>query len=99
MHEHAEKVDQPMFLHFSECESFKQIVSLMNLPDVNEHVNNKVILPESHMLSAVLDNYKVIDVNHNYSLLAFLESYYIRKYKPSINDGLKACVDFQVFDF
>ena len=98
MHEHAEKVDQPLFLHFSECESFKESVHLMNLPDVNEH-NDSVIVPRSHMLSAVLDNHKVLDVNHNVSLLALLETYYIRKYKPGINDGLKACVDFQVFDF
>ena len=70
----------------------------MNLPDVDK-TDNCVISPESHMLSAILDNYKVLDINHNVSKLAFLETYYIRKNKPDINDGLKACADFKVFDF
>ena len=98
MHEHAEKSDQPMFLHFSQCESFKDSVSIMNLPDIDQ-TDNSVISPESHMLSAILDNYKVLDINHNVSKLAFLETYYIRKNKPDINDGLKGCANFKVFDF
>ena len=36
---------------------------------------------------------------HNYSLLAFSETYFVRKLQPDINDGLKACADFRVFDF
>ena len=98
LHEHAEKADQPMFLHLKECDSFQECISLMNLPDIDKIISN-TISADSHILSAVLDNYKIIDVNHNGSHLAFLETYYIKKYKPDINDGLKACVDFKVFNF
>ena len=98
MHEHAEKSDQPIFFHFNECVSFQDNMSIMNLPGIDQ-VDNSVISYESHMLSAVLGNYKVLDVKHNVSQLAFLETYYVRKKKSDINDGLKACVDFKVFDF
>ena len=98
LREHAQQPDQPMFLHLSECDSFRESVAIMNLPDIDQ-VDTSVISHESHILSAVLDNYRILDINHSVSKLAFLETYYIRKKKPDINDGLKACADFKVFDF
>ena len=97
MHEHAEKYDQPMFQHFEQCDWFQQSIALLNLPDIDRY--NEPICPRSHYVSAVLDNYKVLKTNHNNTQLALSETYFIRKYKPNINDGLKACADFKVFNF
>ena len=97
MHEHAEKSDQPMFQHFEHCDTFQQSFGLFSLPDVDRCAES--ICPQDHYVSPILGNYKVIKTVHNSTLLASNESYFIRKEKPQINDGLKACVDFHVFDF
>jgi hypothetical protein len=97
MHEHGEKADQPMYLHLKDCEDFKDTLAFMHLPDIDNY--SEPISPDSHFLSAVLNNYKVIDVNHKWSQLPFLETYYIRKKQPEINIGLKSCKEFQVFVF
>ena len=59
------------------------------------HVNSG----KAYYVSAVLDNYSIIKTNHNSTHLALSETYFIRKNKPKLNEGLKACVDFKVFDF
>ena len=97
MHEHAEKSDQPMFLHLEKCEAIQESFGLFNLPDIDKFCES--IQPQNHYLSAILNNYKIISTNHNKTLLALSEAYYIRKLKPEINDGLKSCLDFKVFDF
>ena len=97
MYEHAEKVDQPMFQHFEKCSEFQQTVGLFALPDVD--TSAEPICPKNHYASAVLNNYKVLKTVHNGALLALSETFFIRKNNPHINDGLKACVDFHVFDF
>ena len=97
MHEHAEKPDQPMYLHLKSCECFQQSVDMFNLPDIDSRC--EPILPQSHYVSAVLDNYSIIKTNHNSAHLALCETYFIRKNKPKLNEGLKACVDFKVFNF
>ena len=97
MYEHAEKIDQPMFQHFEKCSEFQQTVGLFALPDVD--TSAEPICPKNHYASAVLNNYKVLKTVHNGALLALSETFFIRKNNPHINDGLKACVDFHVFDF
>ena len=45
----------------------------------------------------VTKNYEIIDYNYNWSQLAFLEAFYIRNLKPSINEGLNASRDLDLF--
>ena len=97
MHEHAEKSEQPMFQHFETCSEFQQTIGLFALPDVD--TSAEPICPKSHYVSAVLDNYEVLKTVHNGASLALSETFFIRKDKPKINDGLKFWVDFHVFDF
>ena len=91
------KKDQPMFQHLEQCSKFQHCIGLMNLAGIDN--DEGFISPRDHYVRAILENYKVIKTVHNYSLLAFSETYFVRKLQPDINDGLKACVDFRVFDF
>ena len=97
MHEHAEKEEQPMFQHLEECEAFQQWVGLMNLGGIDS--NEDPVIQKNFYRPAVMENYKVLKTVHNSALLALSETYFVRKLKPKINDGLKSCVDFRVFDF
>ena len=90
MNEHGKWENEPKFKHLSECEMFKETCNLYPLPSVyNEQDQNEISLT-SHILSAVLQNPGILDVNYNWSQLLFLEAYYIKKLNPVINNGLKA---------
>jgi hypothetical protein len=52
---------------------------------------------KSHIFNAVHDNFEVIDSCDNWSQLEFLEAYYIKNYDSTINDGLKASKELQLF--
>ena len=54
--------------------------------DVKEHIKN-----------AVFDNYSIVDINNSWSQLSFLEAYYIKYLSPTINKGLKASRELQLF--
>ena len=97
MLEHAQKPEQPMFQHFESCDAFQHHVGLMNLGGIEDE--EEPISQRDYYTPAVLDNYKVVKTVHNSALLALSETYFVRKEKPKINDGLKFCVDFRVFDF
>ena len=97
MLEHAVKPAQPMFLHFEGCELFQHHIALMNLGGIENE--EELVSHRDYYVPAMLDNYKVVKTVHNSALLALTETYFVRKQKPVINDGLKSCVDFRVFDF
>ena len=101
MTEHALKADQPFNIHLQNCDNFNYFVSTMNLPDINlkNKNKNKIIKPSEHMLEAILPNYKILNIVKNSFFLKLYETYYIKKLKPEINDGLKNCIEFKVFDF
>ena len=88
MNEHGTRDTEPMFKHLSECVMFKETCNLYALPSLyNESDPNEISLT-SHILSAVLQNHEILDFNHNWSQLLFLEAYYIKKHDPVINHGL-----------
>ena len=97
MKEHGSRPDQPMYQHLYNCAKFHEYVQLFNLPCLfNEN------LPETNykqfIYNSVLDNAKIIDSNNrNWSQLCYLESYYIKHLSPSINAGLKATKELQLF--
>ena len=96
MKEHGTRADQPMHQHLSNCESFHDYVSLFNLPMLADSSNSSINLKE-HLLNAVLDNYSIIDSIDSWSQLCYLEAFYIKRFSSSINKGLKATKELQLF--
>ena len=92
--EHGTRNDQPMFLHLSQCELFRDYVSLFSLPSIDTSFRIEV---KEHIKNAVLLNYSIVDSNTSWSQLSFLEAFYIKRYSPSINKGLKASRELQLF--
>ncbi|XP_066914554.1 uncharacterized protein [Clytia hemisphaerica] len=95
MIEHGKRVDQPMNHHLNNCSSFHDLTDMYNLAQLfgeSQGINHK-----EHILKAVLNNCKILDSNDNWSQLAFLEEFYIKKLRPKINDGLKASKELQLF--
>ena len=70
-------------------------LSLSQLPEIFGH-SVKVNFKE-HLFNAVHGNVEVIDWNDNWSGLQFLEAYYIKNLKPTINEALKASRDLELF--
>ena len=98
MNEHGTRDTEPMFKHLSECVMFKEICNLYALPSLyNESDANEISLT-SHILRAVLQNHEILDFNHNWLQLLFLEAYYIKKHDPVINHGLKASKELLLFN-
>jgi hypothetical protein len=97
LHEHATKPEQPMYHHLANCNGFIELVSFHGLPDcLNDHPTPCVSFKD-HILNAVYNNFEIIDYNYNWSQLAFLEAFHIKNLKPSINDGLKASRELELF--
>ena len=81
--------------HLKNCNDFHELTNMFNLIQLfgEPHgINHK-----EHIVNAVLNNSKVLDSNDNWSQLAFLEAFYIKKLRPKINDGLKASKELQLF--
>ena len=74
-----------MFKHLSECEMFKETCNVYAVLSLH----NKVLLT-SHILSAILQNHEILDLNYNLSQLLLLEAYFVNKHDPVINHGLKS---------
>ena len=89
--EHGSRNDQPMHQHLSSCEPFHDYVSIFTI-DASFPVDTK-----EHIKNAVLDNYRIVDINRNWSQLLYLEAYYVKKLSPMINKGLKASRELQLF--
>ena len=70
----------------------------MNLNQLAEFFGHsaKVNLKE-HPFNAVHGNVEIIDLSDNWSSLQFLEAYYIKNFKPTLNEGLKASRDLELF--
>ena len=90
MNEHGAWDIEPMFKHLSECEMFKETCNVYAVLSLhNESDPNKVLLT-SHILSAILQNHEILDLNYNLSQLLLLEAYFVNKHDPVINHGLKS---------
>ena len=78
--------EQPMYKHLSNSNSFNEVVSLYKLPDCHNDLPSTVVSLKEHIFNGVRTNFGVIDRNDNWSQLAFIEAFYIKNLKPSIND-------------
>ena len=95
LEEHGTKPDQPMYQHLFKCQEFQDTVNLFFLPDMDVATSSVNI--NLHIYNAVINNANIIDYNNNWSQLEFLEAYHIKKHMPSINYGLKASRELQLF--
>ena len=92
--EHATSDSQPMYQHLINCDCFKDICNLMSLPDGISH--DPTFLKEQ-IKTAVFDNTSIVDYNNNWSVLEYLEAYYIKTLRSNINVGLKASKELLLF--
>ena len=93
--EHARREHQPLFRHLTNCAQFLYLVSLNQLREIFG-CSAKVNLKE-HLFNTDLRNVEIIDSSDNWSSFQFLEAYYIKNFKPTINEGLKATRDLELF--
>ena len=70
-------------------------MTLYQLPDIDTDVSTVNL--QAHIASVVSDNWKILDFNTNWVQLRFLESLYIKRLKPKINEGLKASKELLLF--
>ena len=96
MKEQGSRSDQPMYQHLSNCELFHDYVDMFDLPAAVVDTPSDIDR-EEHILNAVLNNFRVLESCANWSQLCFLEAYYIKNLSPSINVGLKASKELQLF--
>ena len=92
--EHGTRNDQPMFQHLSQCAHFRDYVTMISL-STSDALNS--IDVKEHIKHAVLYNFSIVDSNDNWSQLSFLEAFYINRFSPAINKGLKAARELQLF--
>ena len=72
--EHARREEQPMYKHLSNCENFKETVSLCaELP--NLYMRCASVNFKEHIFNAVHTNFEIIDSNDNLLQLALLEAF------------------------
>ena len=77
-----------MFQHLQHGEKFLETMTLYQLLDID--IDGSTVKLQPHIVSAISDNWKILDSGTNWVQLFFLESLDIKRLKPKINDGLKA---------
>ena len=58
---------------------------------------NTIVSIELLLCNAVTENIKIIYHSDNWTLLQYLEAYYIKTMSPEVNTGLKASEELQLF--
>ena len=58
---------------------------------------NTIVSIELLLCNAVTENIKIIYHSDNWTLLQYLEAYYIKTMSPEVNIGLKASEELQLF--
>ena len=95
LNEHATRDDQLIHQHLTSCMDFNYIVQLFKMPEIDDNCN--VVDQNQHLADAVMNNVMIVDTNHNWSQLEFLEAYYIKACDSAINVGLKASKELHLF--
>ena len=87
--------EQPLFKHVANCAHFLYILDLNQLPENFGRLVNVTL--KEHLFNAVQGSVKIFDLDEKWSAMRFLKAYYIKTFKPTINDSLKASRDFELF--
>ena len=81
--------------HLNTCYLF----NMLCLPDnlFTEGVNSTGNGRPTSLSECVISNTEILDQNDDWLQLSFLESYHIKCFKPSLNDGVRASKDLCLF--
>ena len=88
--EHASKKDSAVNNHLSYCPEAQFLINMLTM-DLDNYDVRKI------KITMVTDNTTILDTSHNWSILLFKEALYIKRYKPLLNNGLKASRELQLF--
>ena len=94
--EHGKKEDQPMFQHFWSCEEFNCKLNLYSLANIFSDTGTVDHI--EHVYNSVIDNCKILESCNNWTILQYLEAYYIKTKSSIINVGIKASKELQLFN-
>lgn len=88
--EHSSRDDSAIKQHMDYCMGCEHIFSIHNMfhDDANRNVFRTNI---------VRQNTKIIDSSRNWNILLFKEAYFIKEKRPSLNNGVKASKELQLF--
>ena len=88
--EHATIKDSAVYTHMRECPEVLYLNTLLTLG--LESFN-----PRDISIETVTNNTTVVDASDSWSTLLIKEALYIKREKPSLNNGLKASRDLYLF--
>ena len=79
-----------IYEHISVCQNF------CHIHDIFKTLNNDVNINKLN-IAQIRDNSAILDKAANWNVLLFKEALYIKRQKPSLNNGLKATKELQLF--
>ncbi len=89
--EHANGKDSAISFHLkNKCPAYSDMTSLFSI--LNSDFN-----PKQYLYNTIIDNTSILDRESNWLRLLYLESYYIKLLKPSLNTGARASKELQLF--
>ena len=85
------KSDSAINIHLQNCPSFNDSLSYFEI------LNDNSICKDKHISNTILSNTKILDFHRNWFILSYLESFYIKYFKPTLNTGTRAAKELQMF--
>ena len=82
--------DSAVFGHFNDCNGWHHITEMFGC--MGKSVDQKEM-----QINNVRQNIKILHRSDNWLKLAFLESLAIKKHRPTLNTGVKACKELSLF--
>ena len=78
LHEYGSRIDQPLHIHLTNCDKFGDIITTMQLPNMDNSV--VPVNRKEHILNAVMNNFSVVNFCPNYSFwkLTILKHFNLR---------------------
>ena len=89
-YENNNKDQSAIYEHIRSCPCYNHIIDMFNILDNN--VNYKTF-----NISQIRDNTTILERADNWNILLFKEALMIKRHKPSLNCGLKASKELQLF--
>ena len=87
--EHAWTQKDSGFSKHFRCQAYQRIVGMFK-------INECEIDIKEFQINTVRENSQILHQSDNWLQLCFLESLYIKEYRPSLNDGIKATKALQL---
>ena len=83
--------DSAIFTHLKrKCTYYNDIISFNRILNPDFQLNE-------HIFNTIINNTSILDSDRNWLRLLFLESYYIKSLKPSLNTGARASRELKLF--